>query len=202
MGLTIQTLLSIIKEEVEKQLVDDYKGEHQAPDKSDAPLHNLVPTYPEDIYSPQGVRLYGGGDSESIYLVQKFRNKPNALIRIYRTVPKILSTEDKINDLLKIKRYILQYGKTPNSVNTSLNASKYYDYANNEIEKLESDPNKNIKPVKLKIEPGNWVTISKSYAIEHGKSNLNGKYKLLSKVVKVSTLYTDGNSISEWGWNP
>jgi hypothetical protein len=52
------------------------------------------------------------------------------------------------------------------------------------------------------INPGDWVTIWRHYAISHGEAVLQGKYKILSKVVPASTLYTDGNSLYEFGWNP
>ena len=53
----------------------------------------------------------------------------------------------------------------------------------------------------FKINSGDWVTINKEYAIEHGKSNLRNKYKIIQKTVLASQLYTDGNSIHEWGYD-
>ena len=53
-----------------------------------------------------------------------------------------------------------------------------------------------------KINKGDWVTISKEYAKDHGISNLNGKYKIISKSVAARDLFTDGNSIVEWGYDP
>ena len=52
----------------------------------------------------------------------------------------------------------------------------------------------------FKINNGDWVTTSKEYAKMHGESNLNNNYRILTKVVKASQLYTDGNSIFEWGY--
>lgn len=57
---------------------------------------------------------------------------------------------------------------------------------------------KNVK----EINPGDWVTITRDYAKEHGESSLQGEYKILSKVVSAHKLYTDGNSIHEWGYHP
>ena len=54
----------------------------------------------------------------------------------------------------------------------------------------------------MKIEPGNWVTINKEYAVEHGMANLNKRYKILTKTVPAKHLYTDGNSVHEWGYDP
>ncbi len=50
------------------------------------------------------------------------------------------------------------------------------------------------------INPGDWVTASKEYAAQHGKGL--GKYKLLSKIVPAKTLFTNGDSIHEWGYDP
>jgi hypothetical protein len=51
------------------------------------------------------------------------------------------------------------------------------------------------------INPGDWVTLAKEYAEEHGKDNLGGNFKILHKITSAKNLYTDG-SIHEWGWYP
>lgn len=51
------------------------------------------------------------------------------------------------------------------------------------------------------INPGDWVTISHDYAREHGRTQLD-HYRILKKRVRVSDLYTDGNSLFEWGYDP
>lgn len=52
------------------------------------------------------------------------------------------------------------------------------------------------------IFPGDWVTINRSYAIQHGESVLDGDYKIISKVVPAKHLYTHADSIHEWGYDP
>jgi hypothetical protein len=52
------------------------------------------------------------------------------------------------------------------------------------------------------INEGDWVTINKKYAIQHGEATLRGEYKLLSKDVPAKHLYTDANSIHEFGYDP
>lgn len=52
------------------------------------------------------------------------------------------------------------------------------------------------------IHPGDWVTINKNYARDHGEGWLEGNYDIISKVVSAKDLYTDGNSIHEWGYDP
>ncbi len=56
--------------------------------------------------------------------------------------------------------------------------------------------------VRPKINPGDWVTTNRAYAVEHGRSHLNGPYKILTKTVAARDLYTEGNSLDEWGYDP
>ena len=72
-----------------------------------------------------------------------------------------------------------------------------YDHIKKEIENLQSQLSK-----QLKIEIGDWVTTSKSYAKEHGKSHLNNNYRIIYKTVKAKDLFSEGNSIHEWGYDP
>ena len=53
-----------------------------------------------------------------------------------------------------------------------------------------------------KINAGDWVTPSREYAKEHGQSNLNSKYRIISKKVKAGHLFTNADSINEWGFHP
>ena len=57
---------------------------------------------------------------------------------------------------------------------------------------------KNIKD----INKGDWVTLTKEYAKVHGESNLGGKYEILSKKVKADEIFTEANSIQEFGYDP
>ena len=53
-----------------------------------------------------------------------------------------------------------------------------------------------------KIQPGDWVTTSLAYAKEHAKSNISGPTKILKGRVRACELFTEGNSLLEWGYNP
>ena len=53
-----------------------------------------------------------------------------------------------------------------------------------------------------KINKGDWVTIHKQYAREHGEGPLKGKYRILSSKVPAKHLFTAGDSIYEWGYHP
>jgi hypothetical protein len=52
------------------------------------------------------------------------------------------------------------------------------------------------------INSGDWVSTTKEYANEHGEAVLDNDFKVISKVVPAYTLYTDGSSIHEYGYNP
>ena len=49
---------------------------------------------------------------------------------------------------------------------------------------------------------GDWVTINREYAKEHGEGPLKGDYKIISKKVRASELTTEGNSLHEQGYFP
>ena len=52
------------------------------------------------------------------------------------------------------------------------------------------------------INTGDWVTINKNYAEQHGESALRGDYKIIQKQVKARDIFTNGDSIHEWGYDP
>ena len=52
------------------------------------------------------------------------------------------------------------------------------------------------------INPGDWVSINETYAKQHGESTLGGDYKVVSMTVPARHIFTDGNSIHEWGYDP
>ena len=128
---------------------DDYRGTHKAPsgEYGAGSLDAMDRTYPEDLYSVQGARYYGSGDKTDKRmheLIMKFRGKPDAMVTVYRAVPK------------------------------GVNAS---------------------------IVKGDWVTPLREYAVLHGNRWEQGM-TILEKKVKASELFTEGNSIYEFGWSP
>lgn len=52
------------------------------------------------------------------------------------------------------------------------------------------------------INDGDWVTINKEYAEMHGERSFDKEYKIISKQVPAKHLYTDANSIHEFGYDP
>lgn len=137
----------------DKQELEDYRMDHQSPGREgNAPLSDLTGDgniYPDDVYSDKAVQYYGTGDDvmdrQSFNKAKLYRGKPNAMVDIYRAVPK--GVADKINT-------------------------------------------------------GDWVTINKNYAKEHGESYFDGKYDILTKKVKAGDIFTNGDSIHEWGYEP
>jgi len=189
----------------QSETIPEYMGSHEAPtnDGYSKSLNDMQDIYPEDIYSSNGARYYGDGhpyDQAAISIFNSVRGKPNAPVKIYRAVPKVLSNSEKINEYEKQKAYILKTGKIPKSVTNWDNKSEYYDFISNEIDKLKDLPE--TTEDKFGINAGDWVTISREYSKEHGKSTLNGQYKIISKTVKASEVFTDGNSIHEQGYDP
>ncbi len=52
------------------------------------------------------------------------------------------------------------------------------------------------------INQGDWVTLSKDYAKQHGESVLGKDYKIIAEKVKAKELYTNADSIHEFGYWP
>lgn len=70
---------------------------------------------------------------------------------------------------------------------------------------LKGKPNQFVKIYRAvpedvhSINSGDWVTISKQYAIDHGEGMPEG-YKILETKVLAKRLFTNGDSILEWGY--
>jgi len=65
-------------------------------------------------------------------------------------------------------------------------------------------PEKAASGTETPIHAGDWVTPSREYAAQHARMmrSRGEPAKVVSKRVRASELFTDGNSISEWGWDP
>lgn len=212
---------NIIKEELE-----DYKGDHEAPHVSDgessSPIYDMVNAFGEDIYTSNAVRYFGTGlpyDHQAAHIIQSVRNKPNALITIYRSVPDLnFELKNKIKPIVDLLNYHLHYNffplrskrtKEQNQMIDFLEDEKYNHIENydekrklvlqdlsDQLVKLQQEK---IKP--LSINDGDWVTTIKQYAIDHGKDNLNKKYKVIQKTVRAKNIYGNGDSLVEFGYS-
>ena len=186
--------------------IPEYGMEHRPPMReSGAPLHDLTGggnIYPEDVYSNKAAQYYGAGepfDYETFSQAHQYRNKPDALVNIYRAVPHEPSIAEKIAKIEKDKYNYMRRGTIPKDSNIS-KGSDWYDFASDELDKLKSMPEQQLNI--NDINPGDWITINKKYAKEHGESALGGKYKIISKKVKAKDIFTNGDSIHEWGYDP
>ena len=50
------------------------------------------------------------------------------------------------------------------------------------------------------INHGDWVTTNPAYARAHGESALRGKYKVIGKTVRADEVFTNGDSLHEYGY--
>jgi hypothetical protein len=99
------------------------------------------------------------------------------------------------------------------------NAAQYYGHSSGDATDkaaariIQSTKGKPDAPVKVfraipkgiqsnEINPGDWITTIKSYAVQHGEGALGGDYKILEKTVNAGDLYTNGDSIFEFGYDP
>jgi hypothetical protein len=189
----------------------DYRGEHTAPNKEDAPLYDLTANgvYPNDIYSNKALEYYGSyskHDINAISIINKCKGKPNLKVKIYRSVP--LLNPELHKNIKNIKDKISQANKTfPNidwdefyelGFKDYSEIPKYINELSKKLEVLESQK----KEAKLDINPGDWITTTIGYAKEHGISALKGEYQIISKTVPSKHIFTDGNSILEYGYDP
>jgi len=51
------------------------------------------------------------------------------------------------------------------------------------------------------INSGDWVAITRQYAIEHGNATLGGNFAIAVRKVPARELFTSGDSFQEWGWD-
>jgi hypothetical protein len=185
-----------------------YRGSHTAPDRDfGAPLHDLTgggQMYPADIYSSKAAQIYGGGmpyDQKAFFIAQQFKDKPNALVTIYRAVPKDISNSEKLATLEKQMAAYMKRGTLPKDASNYSDGSKWYDAAFDRREALRKMPDEPSNEVN-KINAGDWVTLTREYAKDHGESALRGEYKIISQKVKAKDVFTNADSIHEFGYQP
>ena len=183
---------------------EDYRGDHRSPNSSDSPLYDVCLTgvYPDDIYtSDKALRYYGDGysyDALALSIIHAYHNKPEKKIRIYRAIPIGITNLEKIARYEKDLKYINQYGKLPPEVKNWKYSSEYSDFMISELDKLSKLPPEE----KIGINDRDWVGITPEYAREHGDSQYGrGKYRILTKVVPSKHVFTEGNSLQEWGYD-
>ncbi len=205
-----------------KESEESYQTGHRPGGKDfGAPIYNMClnQIYPNDFYTlslQEAVRRYGAHHDDDMLAMIKIRqvhNKPETKVKIYRAIPKILNNRERIEEYKKQKAQILRTGRMPTKPDEEVLSrakrkgyakisSAYFEELLDAIERLEKLPPEPEPKPKLKINEGDWVTISRAYAVEHAKSNLRSGYQILTKTVKAKDLYTDGNSLMEFGYDP
>ena len=185
-----------------------YRGQHTAPNRDfGAPLHDLTgggQMYPDDIYSAKAAQYYGGSvpyDQKAVSIAQQYRNKPDALVTIYRAVPKEKSNSEKLAEVEKQMAAYMRRGTLPKDAENYSSGSQWYDNAYEMREKLRNLPDEPSQEIN-NINAGDWVTLTREYAKDHGESALRGQYKIISKKVKAKEVYTNADSIHEFGYSP
>lgn len=204
---------------------EDYKGEHEAPDREyGSPLHDVRDMFGKDFYDlsiDEIVRQFGSYiyyDRNLAYIIKQYYNKPNSKIKIYRAIPDFnKENTDKIKDLSSIIDYYDKFNFYPPSHKYKKLNDIVYEYENKiknsnpdiEYDNLQKEIYENIwkdiselrsKKKKYEINAGDWVTIIRDYAVQHGKSEFK-KYIILSKTVYADEIYTEGY-MEEWGYDP
>ena len=137
--------------------------------------------------------------SSDLSLMQAAKNKPDKLVTAYRAVPlqnaeKVKRLEKQIDAYMKRRIVPAEWGGQRKQIGDE---KGFYDYATAELARLKSLPHEN----KIGINNGDWVTINKAYAKEHGESSLGGNYKIVSKKVPARKLFTEANSVHEFGYD-
>lgn len=176
-----------------------YRGTHKAPDQENgSPLHEVTKTiYPPDFYTlpfDKALQYYGSGDDvsdrESLSAILSAKGNKNAKVKVYRAVPNYVGKVD-LAKTKEIEDRIEKYSKL-------VRQNPWSEDFKKQLEQALSERPQQISS----INAGDWVTPSRSYAVDHGESALNGDYRILSKSVPASHLFTEGNSLSEFGYNP
>ena len=188
--------------------VDEYGGLHRPPGPDGgAPAYDLTgagAVYPDDVYSANQVRYYGTGedrlDAQTFSIVNSLKGHPNRPVTIYRAVPHEATSSERIDTLHKQLAHYMARGVVPEDSGFA-NKSKWYEATRAELERLQALPTEE-KRKSASINAGDWVTINRQYAKEHGESALRGKYKIISKIVRARDIFTNGDSIHEWGYWP
>ena len=93
------------------------------------------------------------------------------------------------------------YGALKKAINSIQNQMQQYgEVKNMPTVKVYRAVPKAVKESKMQS-GGQWVSPSKQYAIKHGKSHINGDYKIIEEEVSAENLWWDANDIREWGFD-
>lgn len=193
------------------QEVIDYGMQHRPSGREQgASLDDLSNIYPDDIYGSQGAQYYGHYgqnhpmDRQSVDIINRFKGKPSQQVTIYRAVPYEKTNTEKLAKLDDEMKAYMKRRTIPSDDTSGLTGSAWYDDAWDRHAELEKTAEiaGDIPAEKLNINEGDWVSINRNYAKEHGEAQLGGNYKIITKKVKAGDIFTSGDSIHEWGYSP
>ena len=181
---------------------------HKAPYSDDegyySPAYDVSKSFGAEIYSlpfAKALQRYGDGldaDAEALQILRSLHNKPDAKVKIYRAVEKGL--RDQISDLKQDRKYMTQKGSVPPWADVPPNTGdEYTEFVEAQIDNLGSVDGASIQP---SINVRDWVTLTKRYAEDHGELAIPNGFTVISKTVMAKDLFTDGNSIHEFGYDP
>ncbi len=111
-------LLERNNEPITGLLDTSYRGSHTAPNAKEygATIDNLGTLMPKDVYSSEGIRLYGirnkAIDSEWYRAVKKAEGNPDAEIEIFRAVPKGVKEINAGDWITTSKTYARDHGES------------------------------------------------------------------------------------------
>jgi len=134
------------------EVAGGFRGQHRpmTVENGAARLHDLTPSFGEDIYGVNARRFFGTGDdvmdNATLNILKRVRGKPDSEITVFRAIPK----------------------DAPD----------------------------------VPLSSGDWVTVNRSYAAQHGEAALRGDYRVIQQKVRVRDLTTNADSFHEMGYYP
>lgn len=111
----------------------------------------------------------------------------------------VANNKDNIRDSLNEQMRMNQDKNRKESVNAINNALSSIEKDGKAMVTIYRAVPKSIK--ESNVRNGDWVTLSESYAKQHGNHALEGNYRIIKEEVPAENLYWDGNDINEWGYD-
>lgn len=111
----------------------------------------------------------------------------------------VADNKDNIRDSLNEQMRMNQDKNRKESVNAINNALSSIEKDGKAMVTIYRAVPKSIK--ESNVRNGDWVTLSESYAKQHGNHALEGNYRIIKEEVPAENLYWDGNDINEWGYD-
>lgn len=111
----------------------------------------------------------------------------------------VANNKDNIRDSLNEQMRMNQDKNRKESVNAINNALSSIEKDGKAMVTIYRAVPKSIE--ESNVRNGDWVTLSESYAKQHGNHALEGNYRIIKEEVPAENLYWDGNDINEWGYD-